>query len=67
MSLYRAAQAMALMEGRAFCIPDDFKRLVLLVFSHRCSVSSRYLSTMKKSDQADAILQEIVESTSVPL
>jgi MoxR-like ATPase len=67
MSLYRAAQAMALMEGRGFCIPDDFKRLVLPVFSHRCSVSSRYLSTMKKSDQAEAILQEIVDSTAVPL
>ena len=67
MSLYRAAQALALMEGRGFCIPDDFKRLVIPVFAHRCSVSSRYLSTMKKSDQAEAILQEIVESTAVPL
>jgi MoxR-like ATPase len=67
MSLYRAAQALALIEGRSYCIPDDFKRLVLPVFAHRCSVSSRYLSTMKKSDQAEAILQEIVESTAVPL
>ena len=57
MSLYRAAQALAVMEGRSYCIPDDFKRLVIPVFSHRCIVSSRYLSTMKKSDQAEAILQ----------
>ena len=63
MSLYRAAQAMAVMEGRNYCIPDDFKRLVIPVFSHRCIVSSRYLSTMKKSDQSDSILREIVEST----
>jgi MoxR-like ATPase len=67
MSLYRAAQALALMEGRSYCIPDDFKRLVLPVFAHRCVVSSRYLSTKKKSDQAEAILQEIVEATPVPL
>jgi MoxR-like ATPase len=67
MSLYRAAQAMAVMEGRNYCIPDDFKRLVIPVFSHRCIVSSRYLSTMKKSDQSDAILREILESTPVPL
>lgn len=67
MSLYRAAQAMAVMEGRNYCIPDDFKRLVIPVFSHRCIVSSRYLSTMKKSDQSDTILSEIVESTPVPL
>jgi MoxR-like ATPase len=67
MSLYRAAQAMAVMESRTYCIPDDFKRLVVPVFSHRCIVSSRYLSTMKKSDQSETILREIVDSTSVPL
>jgi MoxR-like ATPase len=67
MSLYRAAQALALMEGRSYCIPDDFKRLILRVFAHRCVVSSRYLSTLKKSDQAEAILKEIIESTPVPL
>ena len=48
MSLYRAAQARAYLEGRNYCIPDDFKRLVLPVFAHRCVVSSRYLSTLKK-------------------
>jgi MoxR-like ATPase len=67
MSLYRAAQALALLEGRSYCIPDDFKRLALPVFAHRCVVSSRYLSTMKKSDQSEAILREILESTPVPL
>jgi MoxR-like ATPase len=67
MSLYRAAQAMAVMEGRTYCLPDDFKRLVIPVFSHRCIVSSRYLSTLKKSDQSETILREIIDSTPVPL
>jgi MoxR-like ATPase len=67
MMLYRAAQALALVEGRNYCIPDDFKRLVLPVFTHRCVVSSRYISTIKKSDQAEAILREITDSTPVPL
>ena len=67
MMLYRGAQALALTEGRNYCIPDDFKRLVLPVFAHRCVVSSRYTSTLKKSDQADAILNEIIDSTPVPL
>jgi MoxR-like ATPase len=67
MSLYRAAQAMAIMEGRSYCIPDDFKRLIIPVFAHRCIVSSRYLSTMKKSDQSEAILREIVDAMPVPL
>ncbi len=67
MSLYRAAQALAFIEGRGYCIPDDFKRLILPVFAHRVVVSSRYVSTMKKADQAEALLAEIVESTPVPL
>jgi len=67
MSLYRAAQALAWMDGRAYCIPDDFKRLAIPVFAHRCVVSSRYLSTLKKSDQSESILREIVDSVPVPL
>ena len=67
MSLYRAAQALAFLEGRNYCIPDDFKRLVLPVFSHRCVVSSRYVSTLKKSEQTATLLEEIVNSTPVPL
>ena len=67
MSLYRAAQALAFLEGRDYCIPDDFKRLILSVFSHRCVVSSRYISTLKKSEQTAAILEEIINSTPVPL
>jgi MoxR-like ATPase len=67
MMLYRAAQALALVEGRNFCIPDDFKRLALPVLAHRSIVSSRYISTLKKGDQAEAILREIVDSTPVPL
>jgi len=67
MSLYRAAQALAILEGRNYTIPDDFKRLVLPVFSHRCIVSSRYISTLKKGEQAEGILQGILETTPVPL
>jgi MoxR-like ATPase len=67
MSLYRAGQALAFLEGRNYCIPDDFKRLILPVFSHRCVVSSRYISTLKKSDQTEALLEAIIDSTPVPL
>jgi len=67
MSLYRAAQALAFLEGRNYCIPDDIKRLIIPVFCHRCVVSSRYISTLKKSDQARAIVEEILNGTPVPL
>jgi len=67
MSLYRAAQALAYVEGRNYCIPDDLKRLFIPVFCHRCVVSSRYISTLKKSDQARAIVEEIINAMPVPL
>ena len=65
--LHRAAQARAFLEGRDYCLPDDFKRLIVPVFAHRVVVSSRYVSTQKKSEQAEAILREIIETTRVPL
>jgi len=65
--LHRAAQAGAFLEGRDYCLPDDFKRLIVPVFAHRVVVSSRYVSTQKKSEQAESILREIVDTTRVPL
>ena len=65
--LYRAAQAMAFLDGRNFCTPEDFKPLVVPVFAHRVVVNGLYSSTLKKSEQAEQALQEIVESTPVPV
>jgi len=65
--LHRAAQARAFLEGRDYCLPDDFKRLIIPVFAHRVVVSSRYVSTQKRSEQAEAILREIIDSTRVPV
>jgi MoxR-like ATPase len=65
--LHRGAQARAFLEGRDYCLPDDFKNLILPVFAHRVVVSSRYSSTRKKSEQAESILAEIVNTTRVPL
>ncbi len=65
--LYRAAQAMAYIEDRAFCTPDDFKRLTVPVFAHRVVANARYSSTLKKSDQTEQILRDIVERVPVPV
>jgi MoxR-like ATPase len=65
--LYRAAQAMAFLEGRNFCTPEDFKPLVVPVFAHRVVVNALYSSTLKKSEQAEQILRDIVESVPVPI
>lgn len=64
--LYRAAQAMAFVEGRSFTTPHDFKRLAVPVFAHRVVVNARYSSNLKASEQAERILAEIVDGVSVP-
>jgi MoxR-like ATPase len=66
-SLFRAAQSLALIEGRDFCIVDDIKRLVLPCFAHRIIVNSRFTNTNKRNAEADRILQEILLRTKVPL
>ena len=67
LALRRAAQALAYYEGRDYCIPDDIKRLVLPVLAHRVIVSSKYSSPHKRSDEAEAILAEILRNIEVPL
>jgi MoxR-like ATPase len=65
--LYRSAQAMAYLDGRDFAVPDDFKSLAVPVFAHRVVVNARYTTTLKKSEQAEQVLREIVESVHVPV
>ncbi|MGH9943709.1 MAG: AAA family ATPase [Pyrinomonadaceae bacterium] len=67
LALFRAAQAMALTEGRSYCVPDDVKRLVLPVFAHRVVVSTRFSSNLRRSDEAEAVLREIMKTVSVPV
>ncbi len=65
--LQRAAQARAFLEGRDYCLPDDFKQLAVAVFSHRVVASSRHASLQKKSETTESVLREIVDSVPVPL
>ena len=67
LSLFRAAQALALTEERSYCIPDDIKRLVIPVFAHHILVSTRFSSSMRRSQEAEAVLKEIMKTVSVPL
>ncbi|HEX8457829.1 MAG TPA: MoxR family ATPase [Pyrinomonadaceae bacterium] len=67
LALFRAAQALALTEDRTYCVPDDIKRLVLPVFAHRLVVNSRFSSSLRRSEEAEAVLREIMKTISVPL
>jgi MoxR-like ATPase len=67
LALFRAAQALALTEERSYCLPDDIKRLVIPVLAHRILVSTRFSSSMRRSEEAEAVLTEIMKTVSVPL
>jgi len=67
LALHRAAQALALTEDRDFCIADDIKRLVIPIFGHRIIVSSRYSSRLRRGEEADAVLTEIIRNIRVPI
>jgi MoxR-like ATPase len=66
-ALFRAAQALAAVEGREYAIPDDVKRMVVPVFAHRVSVSARAAMSQRSSAVAEKILGEILTLVEVPL
>lgn len=66
-ALYRAAQALALIEGREYAIPDDVKRLAVPVFAHRVVVNTRVALAQRTTELAERILQEILTLVDVPL
>jgi MoxR-like ATPase len=61
--LMNAAKGLALMEGRNYVIPQDVKRLVLPVLSHRIILRSDAGSSRRT---AETILSEMLKSIPVP-
>ena len=41
--------------------------LMFSVFSHRVVLNARFSSTLKKSEQAEQIIRDLVESVAVPI
>ena len=66
-ALYRATQALALVEGREYVIPDDVKRLAIPVFAHRISINARASLAQRSTELSERILQEILTLVEVPL
>jgi MoxR-like ATPase len=65
--LYRTAQAMALMEGRDYVLPDDVKRLAVPVFAHRVVLNQRTALIARSTEVSERILNEILKLVEVPL
>ena len=63
LALFRATQALAMIESRGFVLPDDVKRLVYPVFAHRLVIAR---SGGRAKSDARAVLKEILEQVPVP-
>ncbi len=64
LSLYRAAQASALISGRTYVVPDDVKRLAIPVLSHRV-ISKAFVQNARR-DAVEAIIQRIMNQIPTP-
>lgn len=67
LALLRACQSRAYVQGRDYCLPDDVKRLVAPVLAHRVVANRRAASTLRRNEEAERVLQDILDSVEVPL
>ena len=66
-ALYRAVQALALLEGRDYAIPDDVKRLAVPLFAHRVVINTRTTLVERRADMGERIIAGILSQVEVPL
>ena len=66
-ALYRAVQALALLEGRDYAVPDDVKRLAVPLFAHRVVIDTRKTLVQRRADVGERIIEEILSQVEVPL
>jgi MoxR-like ATPase len=64
LTLYRAAQAIAFVEGRNYVIPDDIKQVAIPVLAHR--VVCRGVLREGHRQRATQILKSLMDSIAVP-
>jgi MoxR-like ATPase len=64
LSLYRAAQALAVLEGRDYVVPDDLKDLAIAVLAHRLVTKS--FQQHDRRDVAEGLLSDILDRIPVP-
>lgn len=62
-ALYKAAQAMAVINDRAFATPDDVKSMAVSVLSHRVLLAAGQTAFVS----SDEIIENIIAETAVPV
>jgi MoxR-like ATPase len=66
LALVQAAKALALADGRRFCVPDDIKQLVVPAFAHRVIPRAHWENPVGQSPDTERIIREIVQDIPVP-
>jgi MoxR-like ATPase len=66
LALFRAAQALALVDGRGYCIPDDVKRLAVPALAHRVIPRARWDPAGDQRDDAETVIRQILQEVPVP-
>jgi MoxR-like ATPase len=66
LSLYRSAQALALVEGRPFVVPDDVRALAVAVLAHRLVLKPTAASG-RSGQTARVIMEDILRRVPVPV
>jgi MoxR-like ATPase len=67
MALHKTAKALALVRQRDYCLPDDIKELAPMVLAHRVMLKTSQGSRGHRSEEAERVIHEVVESVPVPL
>jgi MoxR-like ATPase len=67
MALHKAAKALALARDRDYCLPDDIKALAPMVLAHRVTLQTSQGARKHRSEEAEQVIRDIVESVPVPL
>ena len=66
LALVQAARALALTEGRAYCLPDDIKQLAVPALAHRVILRTRWEGAGGQSVDAERVIREILQEVPVP-
>jgi MoxR-like ATPase len=65
-ALVQAAKALALTDGRTYCVPDDVKELAVPAFAHRVILRSRWDEPVGETSGAEQAIRQILQEVPVP-
>lgn len=66
LALCKAAKALALVRGRAYCVPDDIKELAPVALSHRVMLNRSQSMRGAGMEQPERVIRDLLKTVPVP-